>query len=109
MNQFNVANNQVQTNVPQNNNVTGVNAGEEKRIAEALRSTPTFLKCYRCGHEGVTATEKSTSCCNVCCCLLTSPVCWVVFQACRHKEINCYDAKHLCSKCGNDFGTYTSC
>jgi hypothetical protein len=36
-------------------------------------------------------------------------MCWVLFQACRHKDINCYDAKHSCSKCGNLTGAYNAC
>ena len=75
MNQFNVANNQI--NAGQGNNMNmggttsgGVNHAEEKRIQEALRSVPTYIKCYRCQHEGVTATEKSCNGKNVCCCLI---------------------------------------
>ena len=97
--QFNVINNQ-QTNLPQ---------GEQARIADALRSTSQFITCISCGHSGLTAVERTTSCSNVFCCLCTSPVIWLIYQAYRVKDINCCDASHNCTKCGKSIGTYKAC
>lgn len=96
-NQYNVVNNQ-----------TNLSAGEEMRLQDALRSHSQFLRC-KCEYAGLTAVTKACSCGNVCCCIFTSPMCWIFFQACRGKDINCYDAQHICSKCGSMIGEYKAC
>ena len=96
--QFNVTNNQQY--VPQ---------GEEARIREALRTTSQYIRCLGCQYAGLTSVERKLSCANVCCCALTTPLLWLCYQSCRAKDINCFDAVHTCTKCGNKIGNYEAC
>lgn len=96
--QFNVVQNQV--NIPQN---------EELRLQDALRSHTIYCRCPHCSYDGLTSVDKSCSCANVCCSIWFTPLTWMLFQACRSKDINCYDVKHGCTKCGRPLGVYTAC
>jgi hypothetical protein len=74
-----------------------------------LRSHPGFVVCPYCRQGGVTRAETSCSLINTCCCIFTSPVTWIIFQACRGKDINCCDANHHCVSCGAKLYTYHAC
>ena len=74
-----------------------------------LRSNPAFIVCPYCRQGGVTRAESSCSFLNCCCCFCTGLVPWLVFQICRGKDINCCDATHFCTQCGNKLYTYQAC
>ena len=99
--QFNITNNQI--------NVNNIESNEELRMKDALRSCSAFANCTGCGNMGLSTTEKSCSCASICCCIWFSIAVWLCYQACRSKDINCYDAKHTCSKCGKVLNVYQAC
>jgi hypothetical protein len=74
-----------------------------------LRSNPAFVVCPHCRQGGVTRAETSCSILNTCCCICTYLGPWIIFQACRGKDINCCDANHFCVACGAKLYTYNAC
>ncbi len=72
---------------------------------QTLRSYPVFTEC--CGGAPTSVTNNCNIINLVCCILFTN--CWFVHQACKTKDINCYDATHVCGTCGKTKGTYTAC
>ena len=49
---------------------------------------------------------------NLCSCLFsfcTFFIFWFKIQLFRGKELNCYDAQHICPNCGQILGNYSSC
>jgi hypothetical protein len=92
-----------------NNQLNYIPQAEEARIKEALRSTSQYIRCLSCQYAGLTTVERSFNCANCCCATLLTPLTWLCYQACRVKDINCFDAKHTCSKCGGKLGEYTAC
>ena len=74
-----------------------------------LKTSPTTVVCPFCKQTVTTIVETECSGASVCCCICTSLVCWVIFQICRNKDLNCNDATHKCPSCGNTIATYTAC
>ncbi len=72
---------------------------------QTLRSYPVFTEC--CG-GAPTSVENSYNCVNLITCVLCNP-CWFVHQACKTKDMNCYDARHSCTTCGKVRGEYSAC
>ena len=70
---------------------------------------PISLTCQFCKNPVTTTVQKKCSCGACCLCWFTGLFIWICIQCCRNKEINCYDATHLCPSCGQQLGTYTSC
>ena len=74
-----------------------------------FKTTPVSLTCTFC-HKPITTTVTQTfNCCACCLCWFTGLLIYVCIQACRGKDICCYDASHTCPYCGNVVGTYTAC
>jgi hypothetical protein len=92
-----------------NNQLNYIPQAEEARIKEALRSTSQYIRCLACHYAGLTTVDRHLNCSNVCCSIFTTPLLWLCYQSCRVKDINCFDAKHTCSKCGGKIGEYTAC
>jgi hypothetical protein len=82
---------------------------EVRAIQSSLKSGSVYVNCPHCGNQGTTKTIQSCSCASIICCSVVLTVPWVIWQACRGKEINCYNAKHFCMKCGLEIGEYKSC
>ncbi len=78
-------------------------------IENQLRSVPVFINCPQCRNAGLTRVSESCDCCNLCCCLLTSPLAWVLFQLIRGKDLNCLDTQHFCQACSANVGSYSAC
>ena len=70
-----------------------------------LRSFPVYTNC--CGGSATTVTNKMNTVSLVTLICLTG--CWMCHQAYKRKDINCYDADHVCSKCGKSQGNYSAC
>ena len=76
---------------------------------DKFKCVPIMMECQFCHRMMATKVSKSL---NVCACLLcycTGIVCYVLIQACRKKDICCWDATHKCPFCGNTVGAYNSC
>ena len=76
---------------------------------QGLRTSSTGMVCPSCKNFINTRVETSFSCCNFCCCCMTSPLCWAGFQLIRGKDLICLDAKHTCPNCGTHLGNYKAC
>ena len=74
-----------------------------------LKSNPAIITCPRCGYSGLTRTTTNFNIANFLCCWCTGLLCWICFQCCRDKDINCNDANHFCAKCNAVLGTYSAC
>jgi hypothetical protein len=74
-----------------------------------LKSAPGFVTCPFCQHQGITNAKTACSFLSCLCCCCTGVLCWVIFQACRNKDINCTDADHFCMRCGNKLYSYQAC
>ena len=91
----------------QHNDFSGPN--EVENLNKSLKSYSQFVSCPYCRNQGMTKVQQSCSCLSVCCCLTFLAVPWLIFQACRGKDINCYDTEHYCVRCGNKLAAYRSC
>ena len=74
-----------------------------------LKSNPQFITCPQCGYSGITRTVNNFNIANCLCCFFTDPVCWLLFQVCRGKDISCFDATHFCASCNAVLGNYSAC
>ncbi len=70
---------------------------------------PVSITCQFCKNPVTTTVNKTCSCCACCLCWSTGLLIWICIQSCRGKEINRWDAVHICPSCGQQLGTYTSC
>ena len=100
-------NNPPQLNVTQNQ--TMITQYEVNNISKILKSSGQFIACPYCKAQGVTRTEETCSLFNVSCGVIFGPIPWILFQALRRKDINCYDAEHHCIQCGSKLATYKAC
>jgi hypothetical protein len=91
------------------NNQVNPTPQELDNLQMALKSTPQFVSCPYCRYQGMTQTERKCSCCNLLCCIFCAAIPWLICQACRGKDINCYDADHYCTRCHNKLSTYRAC
>ena len=76
---------------------------------DMFKTHPVALTCMFC-KKPMTTNVNTT--CNVCACLLcylTGIAFYVCVQACRGRDLCCYDAEHRCPHCNNVVGTYTAC
>ena len=67
------------------------------------------LNCTFCHKPITTNVNKTFNCCACCLCYFTGILWYVCIQACRGKDICCYNATHTCPYCGNVVGTYQAC
>ena len=74
-----------------------------------LKSNPQFITCPHCGYSGITRTVNNFNIPNCLCCWFTDPICWLLFQVCRGKDISCFDATHFCASCNAVLGNYSAC
>ena len=96
-----------QLNIVQNQ--TTITQYEVNNLSKILKSSGQLSSCPYCKALGVTRTEEKCSFSNVLCGLAFGPVSWILFQALRRKDINCYDAEHFCIHCGNKLVSYKAC
>ena len=76
---------------------------------QTFGTKPVSITCQFCKNPVTTTVNKTCNCCTCCLCFMTGFIFWVCIQCCRNKEINCWDATHVCPSCGQQLGTYTSC
>ena len=74
-----------------------------------FKTHPVAIKCQFCKRPMTTNVTKQCNVCACCLCYFTGIVFYVCVQACRGKDLCCYDAEHRCPFCGNVAGTYTAC
>jgi hypothetical protein len=73
-----------------------------------LRSYSNYVTCSNCGKVGYSLVEQK---CNIANCIfgvLCYPA-WVVYNICKKKDLNCYNAKHDCIHCGVNLAEYNVC
>ena len=78
-------------------------------LATTLKSESKIITCPYCKAVNFTKVDQSCNCGNVCCCFCTTIVCWAIYQLARDKDVNCYDAKHYCTKCNQLIYSYSAC
>ena len=76
---------------------------------QTFGTQPVSITCQFCNKPVTTTVNKTCNCCTCCLCWVTGLFIWICIQCCRNKEINCWDATHICPACGQQLGTYTSC
>ena len=76
---------------------------------QTFGTQPVSITCQFCNKPVTTTVNKTCNCCTCCLCWVTCLFVWICIQCCRKKEINCWDATHVCPACGQQLGTYTSC
>ena len=91
------------------NNQMSALAIEAQSLEMALKSKPIFLACPYCRHQSLTRINQKCSYSNIACCLLFGGVTWLIFQAARAKDINCYNAEHYCTRCNKLLNSYKAC
>jgi hypothetical protein len=96
-----------QLNIVQNQ--TEINQFEVSSMQKTLKSSGQFVVCPYCKRHNVTRTEERCSFLNVACCVVFGPIPWILLQALRKKEINCYNAEHFCIHCGSKLASYKAC
>lgn len=94
--------------IPMTNNQTA-DPNEINHLQHALKSNGQFVNCPYCRHQGVTRVNQQMACENLLCCICFGGVPWLLFQAVRSKDINCYNTDHFCARCGNLLSTYKAC
>ena len=78
-------------------------------VTPIVKSTPYLTVCPFCNNQVMTTSIKTFNCCTCLLCWCTGLVCFCIIQACRGKDITCYDAEHKCPNCGRTLGMYNSC
>jgi hypothetical protein len=82
---------------------------EKKELVEAiLKSYNQAVICPECNAVGITKVENKVgvpSAVTCCCC----GGCWSCYRIWFHKDYNCWDANHTCSKCDKLIYEYKSC
>ena len=73
-----------------------------------MRSFPVFCQCPYCHKEVPSKVERSISVMNCLCCYCCGGF-FLIFNACRNKDPNCYDAIHRCTACDNKLNDYKAC
>lgn len=91
------------------NNQSSANPLELQVLQTALRSNSQFVNCPYCRNQSNTRVTQQCSTASVLCCVCFGGIWWLVYQACRGKDINCYDADHHCQRCGNVLANYKAC
>jgi hypothetical protein len=106
----------INTSPLMHNNIPGVSNNQSSpsqsdiaNLQSALKSESNFVTCPFCKNQAVTRTERSCSIANILCCACFVVVPWLIFQCCRGKDLNCYDADHFCNRCGNNLAHYHAC
>lgn len=84
-------------------------ASEISNLQAALKSNSQFVSCPFCRYQAMTRVETKCSFISTFCSIATLVLPWVTVQACRGKDLNCNDAKHYCTRCGNVLANYNSC
>ena len=84
-------------------------ASEIDNLKASLKSNSQFVSCPFCRNQAMTRVESKCSLTSVLCCVCTSGVFWLLFQACRSKDINCTNSNHFCNRCGNKLADYSAC
>lgn len=82
---------------------------ECENLRAALKSNAQFVTCPFCRTQGMTRTEEACSCPSILCCICFGGLGWLLFQACRGKDINCTDSNHYCGKCNSNLANYQAC
>ena len=77
-------------------------------VQNVLKSFPQFIKCPMCGVVAPTIAQRKFNVCNCCCYLFLSP-CWIINAICKEKDLNCYDANHICMNCQRPVAKYSAC
>ena len=76
---------------------------------QTFGTKPVSITCQFCKNPVTTTVNKTCNCCTCCLSFMACFIFWFCIQSCRNKEINCWDATHVCPSCGQQLGTYTSC
>ncbi len=74
-----------------------------------FKTNPIAMNCGFCNKTITTTVVKKCNCCACCLCWFTGVCFYLCVQACRGKDLCCYDATHTCPNCGNVVGTYIAC
>ena len=70
---------------------------------------PVSMICQFCKNPITTVVDKNCSCISFCLCWITCFFFWICIQSCRKKELNCWNAAHICPSCNQQLGFYNSC
>ncbi len=74
-----------------------------------FKTSSVLATCPACKVSANTNVTTSLSISNLCCYLWCDPLVWVIYQLVRAKDLNCCDAAHHCSACGNFISNYAAC
>ena len=77
-------------------------------VDKVLKSYPQFIKCPLCGAVAPTMANRSCNIGNVCC-FIFLPGWWWLCGMCKEKDMNCYDAQHICMSCQRPVYQYSAC
>ena len=75
---------------------------------EIFKTTPIIIQCPFCQNVISTNVKKSINCLSGVVCFFTGILFFILIQLCRKKSITCVDAVHICPKCGQKIGEYSS-
>ena len=76
---------------------------------DLFKRKPITIKCPYCNNTVNTKVKEIYSCKACCLCCITGVCFYICVQACRDKDICCFDAEHTCPTCGKRLGNYKAC
>ena len=65
--------------------------------------------CPYCHNQIMTSPLQTFNCCTCLMCFCTGLILFLCIQAIRGKDFCCYDAIHMCPRCGKTVANYNSC
>jgi hypothetical protein len=96
-------------NLTNNQTTPSPNQTEIFNLQKSLKSESKYVMCPYCKYKAMTQIEKKCSVSNTLCGALSLILPWLIFQACRGKDLSCYNAEHFCTRCHNKLATYQAC
>eukprot|EP00340_Litonotus_pictus_P012095 CAMPEP_0170536138 /NCGR_PEP_ID=MMETSP0209-20121228/101983_1 /TAXON_ID=665100 ORGANISM="Litonotus pictus, Strain P1" /NCGR_SAMPLE_ID=MMETSP0209 /ASSEMBLY_ACC=CAM_ASM_000301 /LENGTH=280 /DNA_ID=CAMNT_0010837473 /DNA_START=21 /DNA_END=863 /DNA_ORIENTATION=+ len=97
------------------NNIASNQLGASTEICVGLgdmsqfKTSPVLTPCPKCKKTAFTRVNRKLSVNNVACCVVFSTIPWILFQALRNKDMNCFNAEHHCSQCNSKILDYNAC
>ena len=75
---------------------------------EIFKTTSVVIQCPFCQNVINTNVKKSFNCLSCALCFFSGILFFALIQYCRSKSVACCDAVHICPRCGQKVGEYSS-
>ncbi len=92
-----------------NNQASNPNQEHIDNLKAALKTKSQLVACPFCKSQDFTKIESECSSLNLIFGIVTLGLFWAPHQFFRNKDLNCYNAKHSCVRCGQTLSEYRAC